>query len=315
MSLKKGEVTALRKIYGETLAELGKTREDIVVVDADLSHSTMTMLFQKACPDRFFNAGIAEQDAIGLACGLSTCNKTAFVSTFAIFATGRAYDQVRNTLAYSYCNVKIVATHAGITVGEDGATHQALEDVALMRAVPGMEIFVPCDGVETKAVIKYVSETKKPTYVRLPRTNLPTLFDEEEYQFNPYEAKILKDGSDLTIITNGETTIECLNAAEMLMQKGINAQVINMHCIKPLDCEIVIKAAKKTNKIFTVENHSIIGGLGSAVCECLSENYPAKVHRIGINDEFAQSGPQRELMKFYKLCGEDICETILNFNK
>lgn len=312
MGLKKGEVTALRKIYGETLVELGKTRDDIVVVDADLSHSTMTMLFQKAFPERFFNAGIAEQDAIGMACGLSTCDKTAFVSTFAIFATGRAYDQVRNTLAYSHCNVKIVATHAGITVGEDGATHQALEDVALMRAVPDIEIFVPSDGVETKAIIKYVSETKSPTYVRLPRTNLPNLFDEEEYKLDPYKANILKEGTDLTIITNGETTLECLNAAQMLEQKGINAQVINMHCIKPFDCNTIIEASKKTNKVFTVENHSIIGGLGSAVCECLSENYPTKVHRIGINDEFAQSGPQRELMKFYKLCAEDIYETILS---
>ena len=310
MGMKAGEKISLRKTYGETLAELGHTREDIVAVDADLSCSTMTICFEKEFPDRFFNAGIAEQDAICMAAGLATCGKTAFVSTFAMFATGRAYDQIRNTVAYSNLNVKIVATHAGVTVGEDGASHQALEDVSLMRGIPNMLVMVPCDSVETKAMIKFAAEYKGPVYVRLSRTNLINIFDEDSYKFTPYNADVLTQGKDLTIVTNGETVLECLNVQKLLSEKGIEAEVINAHMVKPLDVETIVESARKTNKVVTVENHSIYGGLGSAVCEALSENYPCKVKRFGIKDVFGQSGEQRELMHYYRLTADELAEDI-----
>jgi len=310
MGLTIGEKNSVRKTYGETLAELGKTREDIVVIDADLSCSTMTVTFQKAFPERFFNAGIAEQDAICMAAGLSTCGKTAFVSTFAMFATGRAYDQIRNTVAYSKLNVKIVATHAGITVGEDGASHQMLEDIGLMRAIPNMIILVPSDSIETREMIKFAADYKGPVYIRLSRTNLVNLYDENTYKFEFGKAQIVEEGTDATIITNGETLIECINAKKLLAEKGINAEVINLHTVKPIDTQTIVDSAKKTNRVFTVENHSINNGIGSAVCETLSENYPCKVTRLGINDVFGQSGEQRELMHHYRLTADELAEDI-----
>lgn len=315
MGMKLGEVLSVRKIYGETLVELGKQRDDIVAVDADLSCSTMTATFGKAFPERFFNAGIAEQDAICTAAGLATCGKTVFVSTFAMFATGRAYDQIRNTVAYSNLNVKIVATHAGVTVGEDGASHQALEDIALMRGIPNMLVMAPCDSVEAKAMIKFAAEYKGPVYIRLSRTNLTNLNDEETYKFTPYNAEVLAEGKDVTLIANGETVKECMNVKKLLQAKGIDAEVINAHTIKPIDKETIIESAKKTGNIITVENHSINNGLGSAVCELMSENYPCKVKRIGVKDVFGQSGEQRELMHYYRLAAEELAEDIEKYLK
>ena len=313
MGMKTGEVVSVRKVYGETLAELGREREEIVVVDADLSCSTMTNCFAKVFPERFFNAGIAEQDAICTAAGLATCGKIPFVSTFAMFATGRAYDQIRNTIAYSNLNVKIVATHAGVTVGEDGASHQALEDVALMRGIPNMLVMAPSDAVEAKAMIKFASEYKGPVYIRLPRTNLTNIHDEDNYKFVPYNAEILSEGKDLTLIANGETVIECLNVKKMLLERGLDAEVINAHTIKPVDVETIVESVKKTNKVVTVENHSIYNGLGSAVCEALSENYPCKVKRIGVRDLFGQTGEQRELMHYYRLTADELVDDIIRY--
>jgi len=311
MSIKLGEKYSIRKAYGETLAELGKTREDIVVVDADLSCSTMTITFQKEFPERFFNAGIAEQDAICTAAGLATCDKTAFVSTFAMFATGRTYDQIRNSVGYPKLNVKIVATHAGVTVGEDGASHQMLEDIALMRSVPNMVVLVPSDSIEAQEMVKFAADYKGPVYIRLARTSLVTL-NGEDYKFEFGKAQVLKEGKDVTLITNGETVIECLNAQKILEEKGISAEVINLHTVKPIDSETIVNSAKKTNRVFTIENHSIINGLGSAVCEVLSENYPCKVTRLGVRDKFGQSGEQRELMHYYRLTADELVEDIVS---
>lgn len=310
MGMMIGEKLSVRKTYGETLAELGETRKDIVVIDADLSCSTMTMCFQKKFGDRFFNAGIAEQDAICTAAGLALCGKTAFVSTFAMFATGRAYDQIRNTVGYSNLNVKIVATHAGVTVGEDGASHQMLEDIGLMRAIPGMVVLVPCDSVETKEMIKFAADYKGPVYIRLSRTNLINLHNEDDYKFEFGKAQILEEGKDVTLITNGETVIEALNARKALLEKGIDVEVINLHTVKPLDVETIVNSAKKTGKVITLENHSIYNGLGSAVCEALSENYPTKVTRLGVNDVFGQSGEQRELMHYHRFTADELIEDI-----
>ncbi len=311
--LKQGEVVSLRKAYGETLIEIGEKNKNIVVVDADLSASTMTSAFGKVFPERFFNCGIAEQDAICTAAGLSTCDKIAFVSTFAMFATGRTYDQIRNTVAYSKLNVKIVATHGGITVGEDGASHQALEDVALMRGLPNMTVIVPSDSVEVKAAIRYAAEHDGPFYIRLSRTSLANLDDEDKYINCFPKAKVIKEGKDVTIVTNGETLIECINAAKILKEKGIDAEVINSPFVKPFDKETFLNSAKKTNLVASVENHSVLNALGSAVCETLCENYPAKVLRIGINDVFGQSGEQRLLVKHYGLDSEGIASKIENF--
>ena len=304
-----GEKLSVRKVYGETLAQLGETRNDIVAVDADLSCSTMTCTFGKKFGERFFNAGIAEQDAICTAAGLALCGKTAFVSTFAMFATGRAYDQIRNTVAYSNLNVKIVATHAGVTVGEDGASHQMLEDIGLMRAIPNMVILVPSDGVETKAMVKFAADYKGPVYIRLSRTSLVNIHNEDEYKFEYGKAQVVEEGEDITLITNGETLIEAINARKLLLEKGINAEVINLHTVKPFDVDTVVKSAKKTGKVITIENHSIYNGIGSAVCEALSENYPVKVTRLGLK-EFGQSGEQRELMHYYRLTADELAEDI-----
>ena len=290
------EKKSIRSEYGKTLVELGHKNKNIVVLDADLSCSTQTAMFGKEFPDRFFNIGIAEQDAMTTAAGLSTTGKIPFVSTFAMFATGRAYDQIRNSICYPKF--------------KDGASHQALEDVALMRLIPNMTVIVPADCVETREVIKFAAEYKGPVYIRLARTNVVNIFDPEKYKFDPKKALIVREGKNVTLVSNGETLTETLDCAELLEKQGIEAEVIHMPVVKPIDKETLIASAKKTNRVITVENHSIIGGIGSAVCETLSENYPVKVTRIGIADEFGQSGEQRALMNFYKLTGECLAERI-----
>ena len=303
------ETKSVRSAYGKTLAELGKINKDIVVLDADLSCSTQTQVFAKEFPERFFNMGIAEQDMMTTASGLACTGKIPFVSTFAMFATGRAWEQVRNTICYSNLNVKIAATHGGITVGEDGASHQSLEDISLMRSIPNMIVIVPADEKETKEAIKFAAEYKGPVYIRIARTNLPDVFD-ETYKFDYKKAVVMQEGTDVTIVSNGETLVEVLDCAKMLLEKGISVEVINVPVVKPLDGQTILKSAQKTNRVITVENHSIIGGLGSAVCEYLSENYPVKVTRIGTNDEFGQSGNAKELMAHYGLNAERLAEKI-----
>lgn len=309
------EKKSIRAEYGKTLVELGKKNPNIVALDADLSCSTQTAMFGKEFPERFFNMGIAEQDAMTTAAGLSTTGKIPFVSTFAMFATGRAWEQIRNSICYPRFNVKIVATHGGITVGEDGASHQALEDIAIMRDIPNMMVIVPADCTETREVIKFAAEYDGPVYIRLARTNVPNLFDPETYKFDPKKALVVKEGKDVTLVTNGETLVEALDCAQLLENDGIRAEIIHMPVVKPVDAQTLVKSAKKTNHVITIENHSIIGGLGSAVCETLCENYPVKVKRIGINDQFGQSGEQRELMNFYGLTGEKLAQTIKNYLK
>ncbi len=309
------ECKSVRNAYGKTLVELGKLNKNIVVLDADLSCSTQTQQFAKEFPERFFNVGIAEQDLMTTAAGLACVGKIPFVSTFAMFATGRAWEQIRNTICYSNLNVKIAATHGGITVGEDGASHQSLEDISIMRSIPNIMIIVPADETETIQAVKYAAQYNGPVYIRIARTNLPDIFNEKEYKFNPYKAITLKEGRDITIITNGETLIEALECAKMLKEKGVDAEVINMPVVKPIDSDTVINSAKKTKRIITVENHSIIGGLGSAICEVLSENYPVKVTRIGINDEFGQSGKAKELMAYYGLNAQELTKKIMGLIK
>ncbi len=296
--------------YGLTLADLGQTNENIVVIDCDLSGSTMTKYFREKFPERHFNVGIAEQDAVTTAVGLSTTGKVPFVSTFAVFASGRAWEQIRNGVCYPNFNVKIVATHCGITVGEDGASHQALEDVAIMRAIPNITVVAPADATEVREVIKWAAEYKGPVYVRVSRANLPVIFKEGEYKFDPKKAVVMKEGKDVTVVTNGETTCEVVEAAKMLEAEGISVEVVHAPVVKPLDTETIVNSAKKTNRVITVENHSIIGGLGGAVCEALAENYPVKVSRIGINDQFGQTGTASELMEYYGLTAKKLAEKI-----
>jgi len=309
MILDKSKTKSIRSAYGNALVEVGKENQDVVVLDADLSCSTQTGIFAKEFPERFFNMGIAEQDMMTTAAGLASQGKIPFASTFAMFATGRVYDQIRNSICYPKFNVKIVATHGGITVGEDGASHQALEDVALMKALPNMMVIVPADCKECREVIKYAATHQGPMYIRIARTNVPDIFD-EDYTFDPHKAKVLRQGKDVTIVTNGETLAEVIECADILEKAGIEAQIIHLPVVKPLDDGTILEAAKKTNFIVTVENHSIIGGIGSAVCELLSENLPTKVLRIGTNDEFGQSGEQRQLMDFYGLTAEKLAKKI-----
>lgn len=303
--------TSIRGAYGEVLVELGKENQNIVVLDADLSCSTQTQKFAKAFPERFFNMGIAEQDAMTTAAGLSACGKIPFVSTFSMFASGRAWDQLRNSIAYSKFNVKVVATHGGITVGEDGASHQALEDISLVRSIPNMVLIVPGDSIETKAAVRFAVEYKGPVYIRLARSNTPLIFKEENYSFDYKKAQILKEGKDVTLVSNGETLYEALKCAELLSNRNINAEVINVPVVKPLDEAAIIASATKTGVVITVENHSIIGGLGSAVCECLSENAPAFVKRVGTRDVFGQSGKDTELLEKYGLTAETFLDDVL----
>lgn len=308
INIDRTKTKSIRSAYGKTLVELGKTNENIVVLDADLACSTQTAMFGKEFPERFFNMGIAEQDMMATAAGLASQGKTPFASTFAMFATGRTYDQIRNSIAYPEFDVKIVATHGGITVGEDGASHQALEDVALMRNIPHMQVIVPADCKECEEVIKYAASHKGPMYIRIARTNVPDVFD-ENYKFD-LKGKIITEGKDVTIVTNGETLAEVIECAQLLKESGIEPEVIHLPVVKPIDDAIILESAKKTGFVVTVENHSIIGGLGSAVCEVLSEKMPTPVYRIGINDEFGQSGEQRELMKFYGLTSEKLAEKV-----
>ncbi|ADL69395.1 transketolase family protein [Thermoanaerobacterium thermosaccharolyticum] len=299
---------ATREAYGEALVELSKINKDVVVLDADLSKSTKTAEFQKVSPERFFNIGIAEADMIGTAAGLATCGKIPFASTFAIFATGRAYEQIRNSVAYPKLNVKIAATHAGITVGEDGATHQSIEDISLMRSIPNMVVINPSDDIETKSAILAAAEYKGPVYIRLGRMAVPTIHD-DSYKFQLGKGEVIKNGKDVTIIATGITVSMAIEAAEELKKDGIDAEVINIHTIKPIDKELIIKTAQKTGRIVTVEEHSIIGGLGSAVCEVLSQEYPTKVKMIGINDVFGQSGKPKELLEHYGISTANIIKT------
>ena len=296
---------ATRQSYGEALKELGKENKKIVVLDADLSTATKTELFAKEFPDRFFDIGIAEQDMIGTAAGFATCGKVPFASTFAIFAAGRAYDQIRNSVCYPNLNVKICATHAGVTVGEDGATHQMLEDLAMMRTLPNLKVFSPSDDIETKFLINEISKIDGPCYVRLSRLATPVIYDENE-KFEIGKAKQIGDGEDATIFATGVCVSEALKAKDILEEKGINVRVVDIHTIKPIDRETILRCAKETKKIITVEDHSIIGGLGSCVCEVLAEEYPCKVIRLGVKDCFGKSGNAAQLLEYFEINAEAI---------
>ena len=302
---------ATRQSYGEALAELGKSNKNIVVLDADLSTATKTNIFAKKFPDRFFDLGIAEQDLIGTAVGLSTFGKIPYASTFAVFAAGRAYDQIRSSVCYPKSNVKICATHAGITVGEDGATHQMIEDISLMRTLPNMTVMCTSDDTQTRWAVKAISKIKGPVYLRLCRLATPVIYEEKEVsKFEIGKAVQIGQGTDASIIATGVTVSEAIKAQEKLKEKGIDVRVIDVHTIKPIDKEIIIKCAKETKRIITVEDHNIIGGLGSCVCEVLSEEYPTKVERMGINDVFGTSGKAEELLKYFKIDSEAIIEQL-----
>lgn len=309
------KMIATRDAYGEALIEIGKDNENVVVLDADLSKSTKTHGFGQEFPNRFINVGIAEQNLIGTAAGLATAGKIPFASTFAMFATGRAFEVIRNSVGYPKLNVKICATHSGITVGEDGASHQALEDISCMRTIPNMTVIVPADGVETKAAIHAISKMEGPVYVRLGRLAVPTINDEASYEFKIGKGVTLKEGTDVTIIATGLMVSEAIEAAKELETKGINARVINIHTIKPLDDEIIIKAAKETGAIVTAEEHNIIGGLGSAVAEVISESYPVLLKRIGTKDTFGESGKPADLMKKYGLTKDNIIDAVVDIVK
>lgn len=301
---------ATRESYGNALVELGKEHENLIVLDADLAAATKTGTFKKAFPERHIDCGIAEANMTGIAAGMSTCGYVPFISTFAMFAAGRSFEQVRNSIGYPHLNVKIGATHAGISVGEDGATHQCNEDIALMRAIPGMIVINPCDDVEARAAVKAAYEYVGPVYLRFGRLAAPVINDEASYKFEIGKGVELRDGKDCTIIATGLCVSASLEAAEALKAKGIDAQVINIHTIKPLDEELVLAAAKKTGRIFTVEEHSVIGGLGDAVAAVLSEKCPTKLTKIGVNDVFGESGPAVELLHKYELDAEGIAKRI-----
>ena len=299
---------ATRQSYGEALADIGED-ERVVVLDADLSTATKTSIFAKKYPNRFFDVGIAEQNLMSVSAGLATCGKIPFASTFAVFAAGRAYDQIRNSICYPNLNVKICATHAGVTVGEDGATHQMLEDLSLMRTLPNMTVMSTSDDTQTKWAIKKIKEINGPVYLRLCRLATPKIYNEENFEIG--KGVQIGEGTDATIIATGVTVPEAIKAMEELKEKGVNVRVIDMHTIKPIDKEIIIKSAKETKKIITVEDHNIIGGLGSAVCEVLSENYPTQVVRMGINDRFGISGKAEELLKCFEIDKDSIIKKIL----
>ena len=304
---------ATRASYGAALVELGKEHEDVVVLDADLAAATQTAMFKKEFPERHIDCGIAECNMVGIGAGLATTGKVPFVSTFAMFAAGRAYEQVRNSVAYPQINVKIGATHGGISVGEDGASHQCNEDFALMRAIPGMVVICPSDDVEAKAAVKAAYEHKGPVYLRFGRLAAPVINDNPDYKFELGKGIVLREGKDLTIIANGLCVAASLEAAQKLAADGIEAKVINIHTIKPLDEDLIVAAAKETGKVVTVEEHSVIGGLGSAVCDCLSEKAPTPVKKIGIQDVFGESGPAVALLEKYQLDAEGIYKQIKEF--
>ncbi len=304
---------ATRESYGNALAELGKEFDNLVVLDADLAGATKTGVFKKAFPDRHIDCGIAEANMMGIAAGLATCGKVPFASSFAMFASGRAFEQVRNSIGYPHLNVKIGATHAGISVGEDGATHQCNEDLALMRAIPGMVVINPCDDVEARAAVRAAYEYEGPVYLRFGRLTIPVINDEATYHFEIGKGVIMNEGKDVAIIATGLCVSESLEAAKLLAADGIDTEVINIHTIKPLDEELVLASAAKTGKVVTVEEHSVIGGLGSAVCDLLSEKAPTKVMKIGIYDQFGESGPAAALIKKYGLDAESIYKKVKAF--
>ena len=306
---------ATRDSYGNALVELGKEHEEIVVLDADLAGSTKTGVFRKAFPERHFNAGIAEANMVGLAAGMAACGKVPFISSFAMFIAGRAYEQLRNGVGYPQLNVKIGASHAGISVGEDGATHQCLEDMALMRQIPGMVVINPADDVEARAAVKAAYEHVGPVYLRFGRLAVPVYNDPENYKFEIGKGAVIKEGTDVTIFATGLCVKEAIEAEEMLAADGISAEIINIHTIKPIDRELVAKSALKTGRVVTVEEHSIIGGLGSAVAEVLAEEAPTKMYRIGVRDVFGESGPALELLHKYELDAEGIYKQVKAFLK
>lgn len=301
---------ATREAYGKALAEIGQKNESIVVLDADLSKSTKTADFKAVCPERFLNMGIAEANMMVVAAGLSTCGKIPFVSTFAMFAAGRAFEQIRNSICYPNLNVKICATHAGLTVGEDGASHQAIEDLSLMRSVPNMTVINPSDAVETEAAINAVAAYNGPCYVRLGRAAVNVINDNPQYKFEIGKGVTLKEGTDVTIVATGIMVDVALEAYEMLSNEGISARVINIHTLKPMDNELILKAAKETGVLVTAEEHSIIGGLGSAVAEVISEEYPVPVIKVGVKDTFGESGKPDELLKAYGLTADDVVNAV-----
>ena len=301
---------ATRDAYGQTLVELGNEREDIVVMDADLAAATKTGMFKKAHPDRFFNAGIAEGNMMGVAAGLAACGKTVFASSFAMFAAGRAFEQIRNSIAYPHLNVKIAASHAGVSVGEDGATHQCCEDIGLMRTIPGMVILNPADGPETKAAVRAAAEYKGPVYLRLGRLAVP-VFNEENTEFTIGKGKVMRDGTDVTVIATGLEVAEAMSAAETLQAEGVSVRVVNMATIKPIDKELILACAADTGAIVTAEEHNIIGGLGSAVAEVLVESgKPVPMLRVGVEDTFGRSGPALELLDRYGLTAPHIVNKV-----
>lgn len=302
---------ATRQSYGEALAKLGKENKNIVVLDADLSKTTKTEIFAKEFPERFFDVGIAEQNLMGVAAGMATTGLIPYVSSFAVFASGRAYDQVRNSITYPKLNVKICATHSGVTAGEDGATHQMMEDLSMMRTLPNMTVLCTSDDIQTKWAVKEISKIEGPVYLRLCRLASPIIYDKET-KFEIGKGYQFGEGKDATVIATGIVVAEALKAKEELEKQGIDIRVIDIHTIKPIDKDIIIKAAKETKKIITIEDHNIIGGLGSSVCEVLSEEYPTKVIRMGINDTFGLSGKGTELMKYFNITAEDIINKIMN---
>lgn len=300
---------ATRESFGKALVELGKENENVVVLTADLAGATKTSLFEKEFPDRFINVGIAEQNMIGISAGLATTGKIPFASTFAMFAAGRAYDQIRNSVAYPKLNVKICGTHAGVTVGEDGATHQMLEDLSLMRSIPNMTVLCTSDDVQTRWAIKEMAKIDGPVYIRLARVATPVIYDENQ-NFEIGKMIQIGDGTDATVFATGVEVAEALKAKEELEKENINIRVVDVHTIKPIDREMIIKCAKETKKLITIEDHSIIGGLGTAVCEALSEECPTKVVRMGMKDRFGKSGKAEQLLKYFKLDSQAIIEEI-----
>lgn len=306
---------ATRDSYGNALAELGREHDNLVVLDADLAAATKTGVFKKEFPDRHIDCGIAECNMMGIAAGIASTGKVPFASSFAMFAAGRAFEQVRNSIGYPHLNVKIGATHAGISVGEDGATHQCNEDIALMRTIPGMTIINPADDVEAKAAVRAAYEMDGPVYLRFGRLAVPVINDRPDYKFEVGKGVLLREGTDVTIVATGLCVGASLEAAEQLAAEGISAEVINIHTIKPLDTELIINSAKKTGKVVTAEEHSVIGGLGSAVCDCLCENAPTPVCKIGVYDVYGESGPAAKLLEKYGLDAQGIYEKVKNFVK
>lgn len=307
----KEEKKATRQSYGEALVELGRKNKDIVVLDADLAGATKTSIFAKEFPERFFDIGIAEADMIGTAAGMSTCGKIPYASTFAVFAAGRAYDQIRNSVCYPNLNVKICATHSGITVGEDGATHQMLEDISLMRTLPNMTVISVSDDTQTKWAVEEISKINGPVYLRLGRLATPIIYDENQ-KFEIGKAIQIGEGTDATVFATGVTVVEAIKAKEELEKQGINIRVVDIHTIKPIDKETIIKCAKETKKLISIEDHSVIGGLGSAIAEVLTEEYPAKLTRLGIKDTFGKSGKAEDLMKYFGITSQDIIKEMQN---